>query len=206
MPKIKEVRKLGIKEPFIISFSTRFDKFMIEFPKEVIEKYGKRSTTHFDTIKECNDEIDNVHNIVMQEEILLRKVIYINIQTSSDETIIGNKYNTYNYFSGSQGLKWCWFVLNEYQVGSKLMYKVIDKSSFASINTDKIDLLPQLMFSYSDGKMITIDYDELLLDKIKEIEAHLQISISKIKSFFNVENDEFKKQLLSIPSMKLLNE
>ena len=203
MPKIKEVLKLGIKEPYIISFSTRIDKFLIKFPKEVAEKYGKRNKTHFDTIKECNDEIDSVHNIVIQEEILLRKVIYITMQTSNDEKV--SSLNHYNYFSGNQGLRWSWFVLDEYQVGSKLMYKVIEKSTFASININKIDILPQLMMSYRDGKIIILDFDEILLDKIKEIESQLQIGIIKIKSFFNVENDEFKKQLLSMPLTKLLN-
>lgn len=203
MPKIKEIFKIGIKEPYVISFSTKFDKFVVDIPDEIKSKYGKRSQSMFDTYKNCIDEINNIHDTVMQEEILLRKVIYITMQTNYD--IFDDKKNS-NSQSGSQGFKWCWFVLDEYQVGSKLMYKVIKSSKHARIhmNDNKINILPQLMFMYNDGKIIMLDYSDAMLDKVIEIEDNLESSIIKIQSFFNVDNDLFKNNLLSISDKKLL--
>lgn len=201
MPKIKEIFKTGVKEAYTISFSTRLDKFTISYPvtaKKVIGGYLGKGC--FDTYQECIDKIDSIHEEVLQEEVLIRKVIYVTMQTNYDA--MKDKYSS-NSQTGSQGFKWCWFVLNEYQVGAKLMYKVIDHSQYAN-NTDKtrMNILPQLMFAYQTGEITLLDYSEGLLDKIKAVEISLEASIQKVKSFFKAE--KLETNLLSLSGIKLL--
>lgn len=196
MGKIKEVSKLGLSKPYVINFSGRLEKFMLVLPKEVEDKKIPY-TKCFDLYADCITEIDRIHGEFINEEKFIRKVIYVVATTNYD-------VNMNNRNEGYQGFNWTWFVLNEYIFNTSLKYNIVEMSRFArQYSRAKIDILPQLLFTYNSNKGTMIDYSDEMLDKIKTLEANLEVSILKIQDFFST--DSVIKNLELVEPIKLLS-
>ncbi len=200
MPKVKEISKPGLKEPYVVSFSTKSEKFSISCPEAVTQKRLPTGCL-FTTFDECKEEINRIHNEYLNEDLFIRKVIYIIAQTNYDEE--GKNMGYSNPTRGKQGFIWSWFVLNEYQFGDKKRYLVIEHSKHANISKTRMDILPQLMFMYNGGKYVLLDYSDELREQLINIEDQLEESIIKLQSFFNT--DSVLLNLLQMKNTKLLS-
>ncbi len=190
---------------FTIKFSVKEGKFYVDnYPKEVVEKIGYKYTLLNDW-EAVNKELDRIREDYLYKVMLLRRVIIIQIQTSSSDFMLMKKkwalieddnalesVMTEDKMEDAEGFELRWFIANEYQYPyNKLCYKITETNkNNTRRNFGKIDVLGQII-SESNGEYRVLDYREDLHLFLKSLDIRIAEMLQQMIAYFDIDPKKF---------------
>jgi len=204
MPLITKIYKSPVGE-FTIKFSTRFNRFEIEYPTsdpEILAQITNQVINrNYDLLKwdDVEAEIQSIIDQYRTKILLTRKVIIIRLRTSESNYDfesktewygkVTTKQEQYDLLKDVEGFTLQWYVAEEYQYpksshismsnSDHLRYKIIETNKnckrFGHTKHDNTNILPQLMHNDDGNGSLRIF---TYTDELYQFLQEVQVSIA----------------------------
>lgn len=215
MPLITKLRKEAVGE-FSIKFSTRLNKFEIEYPTdrpEVLAQLQNKVIHRNYNLFRWSDVEDEINSIVDQyctKILMTRKVIIIRLRTSEsnyefvrDREWYG-KFTTeqkqYDHLNDVEGFSLKWYVAEEYQYPQNatimgkdyLRYKIIESNKNSKRQSYSTNILPQLMNEDDgEGSIRVFTYSDDLYQFLQDTQRSISTMLQRMIDYFSVDPQKF---------------